>query len=127
MLRLIGLVVSIGLADSLNPTTIAPAMYLATGERPRRQVTEFTLGVIVVYLAGGILIALGPGQLLLSLVPKPDAEDRHVIEIVVKSEDTKDPCEQPKTAREVASLETRQRHPTGVYTDCEFAERHTTP
>jgi cytochrome c biogenesis protein CcdA len=83
MLRLIGLVVSIGLADSLNPTTIAPAMYLATGEHPRRRVAEFALGVIVVYLAGGILIALGPGQLLLSLVPKPDAEDRHVIEIVV--------------------------------------------
>ncbi len=83
MLRLIGLVVSIGLADSLNPTTIAPAMYLATGERPRRQVTEFTLGVIVVYLTGGILIALGPGQLLLSLVPRPHAEARHVIEIVV--------------------------------------------
>jgi cytochrome c biogenesis protein CcdA len=83
MLRLIGLVVSIGLADSLNPTTIAPALYLATGDQPRSRVTQFTLGVFVVYLLGGTLIALGPGQLLLSLVPKPDAEDRHVIEIVV--------------------------------------------
>ncbi len=83
MLRLIGLVVSIGLADSLNPTTIAPAMVLATGEHPRTQVMEFTLGVFVVYLIGGLLIALGPGQLLLSLVPHPHAEARHIIEVVV--------------------------------------------
>ena len=82
MLRLIGLVVSIGLADSLNPTTIAPALYLASGDRARAQVTEFTLGVFVVYLLGGAAIALGPGQLILSLVPKPDAEDRHVLEII---------------------------------------------
>jgi len=84
MLRLIGLVVSIGLADSLNPTTIAPALYLASGERHRArdQVREFTIGVFGVYLLGGVAIALGPGQLILSLVPKPDAEDRHVLEII---------------------------------------------
>ncbi len=83
MLRLVGLVVSIGLADSLNPTTIAPAMYLASGERPRARVLQFTLGVLVVYFAGGALVALGPGQLLLSLVPHPHANARHVIQIVV--------------------------------------------
>jgi cytochrome c biogenesis protein CcdA len=85
MLRLIALVVSIGLADSLNPTTIAPALYLAAGERSRSrtQVTEFTVGVFLVYFVGGVLIALGPGQLLLSLVPKPDHEDRYVLEIIV--------------------------------------------
>jgi len=82
MIRLIGVVVSIGLADSLNPTTIAPALYLATAEEPLTRVTEFTVGVFVVYLAGGVLIALGPGQLLLSLVPKPDQTTRYVLEIV---------------------------------------------
>ena len=82
MLRLIGLCISIGLADSLNPTTIAPALYLASGERARRDVTEYTVAVFAVYLLGGALIALGPGQLLLSLIPKPDAQDRHVIEVI---------------------------------------------
>ena len=85
MLRLIGLAVSIGLADSLNPTTIAPALYLASGERgqARAQVTQFTLGVFLVYLLGGIAIALGPGQLLLALIPKPGHDVRHIIETVV--------------------------------------------
>ncbi len=82
MIRLIGLAVSIGLADSLNPSTIAPALYLASGDRPRGRVTQFTAAVFFVYLLGGVLIALGPGQLVLSLVHKPDAEDRHVLEIV---------------------------------------------
>jgi cytochrome c biogenesis protein CcdA len=83
MIRLIGLCVSIGLADSLNPTTIAPALYLATSDRPRERVVEFTIGVFLVYFVGGAAIALGPGQLLLSLIPHPDHEDRAVIEIVV--------------------------------------------
>jgi cytochrome c biogenesis protein CcdA len=82
MLRLIGLVVSIGLADSLNPTTIAPALYLASGERCRARVSEFTLGVFGVYFLGGALVALGPGQLLLALVPKPHAHTRYILEII---------------------------------------------
>jgi cytochrome c biogenesis protein CcdA len=82
MIRLIGLVISIGIADSLNPTTIAPALYLATGERARTTVTEFTLGVFVVYLAGGAAIALGPGQLVLSLLPHPGHVARYIAEIV---------------------------------------------
>jgi cytochrome c biogenesis protein CcdA len=83
MLRMIGLVASIGLADSLNPGTIAPAMYLATGERARARVTEFTLGVFAVYFVGGALIALGPGQLMLSLVQRPSRDTRHWLEIIV--------------------------------------------
>jgi cytochrome c biogenesis protein CcdA len=82
MLHLIALVISIGLADSLNPSTIAPALYLAAGNHARRQVAEFTLGVFAVYLIGGLVIALGPGQLILSLVPHPDREDRFVLEVI---------------------------------------------
>lgn len=82
MIRLIGLAVSIGLADSLNPSTIVPALYLATGEHPRERVTEFTVGVFVVYFVGGAAIALGPGQLLLSFLPHPSHTTRYVIEVV---------------------------------------------
>jgi cytochrome c biogenesis protein CcdA len=84
MLRLIGLVVSIGLADSLNPTTIAPALFLALGEpdHARGRVIQFTLGVFAVYLLGGLIIALGPGELLLALIPRPDQRTRWILEVV---------------------------------------------
>jgi cytochrome c biogenesis protein CcdA len=82
MLRLIGLVISIGIADSLNPTTIAPALYLATSEQARGKVIEFTAGVFAVYLFGGLAIALGPGELLLALVPHPGRHLSFVLEIV---------------------------------------------
>jgi cytochrome c biogenesis protein CcdA len=82
MLRLIGLMISIGFADSLNPTTIAPALYLATNEEnARNQVAQFTVAVFVVYLVGGLAIALGPGQLLLALVPHPSKHLGYVLEI----------------------------------------------
>jgi cytochrome c biogenesis protein CcdA len=83
MLRLIGLAVSIGLADSINPTTIAPGLYLASGEAPRRRVLEFTLAVFVVSLIAGVIIALGPGQLLLSAVPHPRRRTRDTLEVVI--------------------------------------------
>jgi cytochrome c biogenesis protein CcdA len=82
MIRLIGLVVSIGLADSLNPSTIAPALYLATGRRARGELVRFTAGVFAVYLGGGAIIALGPGQLLLSLIPSPNRDTRFLLELL---------------------------------------------
>ena len=82
MLRLLGLVISIGLADSVNPSTIAPALYLAAGDRPRAQVIEFTVSVFVVYLAGGALIALGPGELLRTALPHLHRTIRDIAEVV---------------------------------------------
>jgi len=82
VLRLIGIVISIGIADSINPSTIAPALFLASGERPRERVTQFTVGVFLVYFLGGAAIALGPGQLLLSLVPHPGRVARNVLEVL---------------------------------------------
>lgn len=84
MLRLIGIVISIGLADSLNPTTLAPALVLATGEPQSRRhdVSRFLLGVFAVYLLGGLLIALGPGELVLDLVPKPSPRTGQILEVV---------------------------------------------
>lgn len=82
MIRLIGLCISIGIADSLNPSTIAPALYLASGDHPRRQVAEFTAGVFAVYLLGGLAVALGPGELLLSLVPRPGRHLAYLLETI---------------------------------------------
>ncbi len=64
-------VVAIALPDSLNPSLIAAAAYLALGTRPFRRTLTFTIAAFVVTLAGGALIALGLGDLVLSLVPKP--------------------------------------------------------
>ena len=82
MLSLIGVVVSIGLADSMNPSTIAPGLYLAMGQRARSDLIQFTLGVFVVNFLGGAIVALGPGQALLALVPKPSATTRYIVETV---------------------------------------------
>jgi len=82
MLRLIGLVISIGIADSLNPTTIAPALYLASREHARQELMRFTLAVFAVYLLGGLAITLGPGELLLALVPHPGKHLSYILELI---------------------------------------------
>ena len=82
MIRLLSVVLSIGLADSMNPSTIAPALYLATAEHGRRDVLQFTLGVFGVNFAGGAIVALGPGQALLALVPHPHPTVRYILELV---------------------------------------------
>jgi cytochrome c biogenesis protein CcdA len=80
MLGLALLVVSIGLVDSLNPSTIVPALYLASGAAPARRTLEFALGVSGVNLLGGIAL-LGPGRLLLRAVPDPGAHTVHLLEL----------------------------------------------
>jgi cytochrome c biogenesis protein CcdA len=83
MLRLISIVISIGLADSLNPSTIAPALYLATGENARNRVAQFTAGVFAVYFLGGAAVAVGAGQLIRPLLPHPHHHITSIIEIAV--------------------------------------------
>lgn len=82
MLRLFGIVISIALADSMNPSTIAPGLYLALGERPRRNLIQFTLGVFAVNFVGGAVIVLGPGQVILHLVPHLHATAKHILETI---------------------------------------------
>lgn len=82
MFRLIGLVVSIGLADSMNPSTIAPGLYLAAGPRPLRNLIQFTLAVFGVSFVGGAVLVYGPGQLLLSFVPHPHHTVRYILELL---------------------------------------------
>jgi cytochrome c biogenesis protein CcdA len=82
LLQLVGLVVSVAFADSLNPSTVGPALYLAIGPSPVRRVLAFTAGVFAIFLVGGLFVALGPGELLLSVAPRPRRTTRHVVEIV---------------------------------------------
>jgi len=82
VLRLLVLMITIGLADSINPSTIAPALFLAAGERPRMRVAEFTLAVFVVYLTGGAIIALGGGQLVRHVIP--DLDIRRTVRFVAE-------------------------------------------
>jgi cytochrome c biogenesis protein CcdA len=82
MLRLLGVVVSIGLADSVNPSSVGPALVLAAGKEPRRRVLQFTAGTFGVFLVGGLVLIIGPGQAIVSLVPKPDATARYILETI---------------------------------------------
>jgi hypothetical protein len=45
-------------------------------------VAEFMVGVFGVTFAGGLVLTIGPGRLLLGLVPRPRGTVRHVIELV---------------------------------------------
>lgn len=64
-------VVGIALPDSLNPTLIVAAVYLTLGPHPLRRTIAFTIAAFIVTLAGGLVVAVGLGDLILSLVPKP--------------------------------------------------------
>ena len=81
-LSLIGLVLSVALADSLNPSTIGPALYLAASGKRVLKVAQFTIGVFGVNFLAGVGLTIGPGRLLLSLVPHPRGTVKHIIELV---------------------------------------------
>jgi cytochrome c biogenesis protein CcdA len=78
---LVALVVSIGIADSLNPSTLGPALLYAVGRHARRDVAEFTVGVFAVSTAGGLVLLFGPGRLLVALVSKPSPHTVHLLEL----------------------------------------------
>lgn len=82
MLHLLALVLSIGLADGINPTSIGPALYLASERDPRRNVARFTAGYFAVLLLGGLILTLGPGRAILALVPRPTLTTRYILETV---------------------------------------------
>ena len=82
MIHAVIIVVLLGLGDSLNPTTLGPGTYLATVEHPRRALSEFLVGFFAVNMLGGLVILFGPGELLLSLVPKPRPVAKHILEVV---------------------------------------------
>jgi cytochrome c biogenesis protein CcdA len=71
MLKLTVAVAAIALPDSINPSLILVALYLAAGPRPGRRTAAFTAAAFAVTFAGGLVFAIGLGDLILSAVPKP--------------------------------------------------------
>ncbi len=81
MEHLLAIVIGVGIVDAANPSTIAPALYLAAGKDARRGLAGFIVGVFVTNLAAGVLLALGPGQAIMAAVPRPGDQTRHIIEL----------------------------------------------
>jgi cytochrome c biogenesis protein CcdA len=81
MLELLVVVGALGLADSINPSTVIPALYLATQPHARVHLTGFIVGVFVVSSVAGLVAVLGPGQLLLDIVPHPARHTRYTLEV----------------------------------------------
>lgn len=80
MTHLLAIVVGIGVVDSVNPSTVAPALYLAGGGRGARALAAFVTGVFAANLVLGVVVALGPGQAILAAVPHPGPHARHLVE-----------------------------------------------
>ena len=81
MKGLVALVLSVALVDSLNPSAVGPAVYLATRKHAVRSLLGFTLGVFSVNLAAGLVLTLGPGQAILAAVPTVGEHAKHLIEL----------------------------------------------
>src|SRR2546421_6808683 len=81
MLGLTVLVASVGIADSINPSTIVPALWLATNPRARG-LAFYTLGVFIVYLGGGLVLVLGPGPSLIAALHHIRGVAEHALQAV---------------------------------------------
>jgi cytochrome c biogenesis protein CcdA len=81
MLGLALVVAGVALADSINPSTLIPALWLAsTGSQTR--LASYTLGVFLVYLTGGIILLLGPGPSVISFLHHLHGPVEHAAEAV---------------------------------------------
>jgi cytochrome c biogenesis protein CcdA len=81
MLALTLLVASVALADSLNPSTLIPGLWLASTPATGR-LASFTLGVFSVYTAGGLVLLFGPGRVLINALHQFHGPLEHALEAV---------------------------------------------
>lgn len=79
------LVVSLAVADSINPVTVALAVYLASTPDPSRRLSSFALGVFSVYLVGGLVLVVGPGELLRSAAAGTHTRVFHLSSLAIGS------------------------------------------
>ena len=81
MLKLALTVVAIALPDCINPSLMGGELFVAMGSHPRRRTAAFTLAALAVTFAFGLAFALGLGDLILSLVPKPGATVKYALTV----------------------------------------------
>ena len=79
MLSLAVAVVVIALPDCINPSLIAAELFLAAEERPGWRTVVFTVAVWTVTFLVGLALALGLGDLILSILPKPGATLKYTL------------------------------------------------
>jgi cytochrome c biogenesis protein CcdA len=77
---LIALIASVAALDSVNPSTLGPALFMAAGQRPRRDVAAFAVGVLGVSAAGGLALLFGPGRAVLANIATPSPRTQHLVE-----------------------------------------------
>jgi cytochrome c biogenesis protein CcdA len=80
---IIVLVISIAALDSLNPSTVIPAVVLALGPSAPRRLVAFTTGVFLVSTLGGIVLLFSVGRPLLTRLAHPSPHARHLVELIV--------------------------------------------
>ncbi|MGH2883110.1 MAG: GAP family protein [Solirubrobacteraceae bacterium] len=74
---------SLAVADSVNSVTIAVAVFLSARPDAVRRLAGFAVGVFIVYLAGGAVLVLGPGELLRTAVDGVHSRGFHVVSIAL--------------------------------------------
>jgi cytochrome c biogenesis protein CcdA len=81
MITLVALVVTVGVVDSVNPSTVGPALYLATRHGGHHGVAAFTAGVFGMSLLGGLVLTIGPGHALVAALPRPGRHSTALVEL----------------------------------------------
>jgi hypothetical protein len=72
----------VGLVDSVNPSTVGPAIVLALRPKGQSLLGAFAASVFAVSTVAGVAVVLGPGQFLLDHAPHFTAHTKHVVALV---------------------------------------------
>jgi cytochrome c biogenesis protein CcdA len=77
------LIAGMGLVDSLNPATIAVGVVLGTTERPLLRLSGYAAGIFAVYFLGGLVLTLGPSELIRTATSHPEGIGFDIALVVV--------------------------------------------
>jgi hypothetical protein len=75
-------VVAIALPDSINPSLIGADLFLVDDRHPARRTVAFAIAAWLVTFLIGLALALGLGDLIRSILPKPSATLKYAMVVV---------------------------------------------